>query len=521
MTECSALLILVCLFLWSGYCHEQCTVSSTVLVDDEVEFLITCKQCYHTKARPQTENRNDSPTGPLLLGGQEFRNAVTVTKGRQVGNSRLVASDGTLELSSEMKSTNDSSSTRRSRNKLRSWGLIWKKKNGDATATDFISTNILLKGDPDVEWSRPVCHLCKQPYNSDLMYIRCGTCNSKPVDMISATSVLSVTCQFVFNIINALGLLAFADWYHAEAVELEESKIFDVVGFKCCRCRRIKSPGCPYLPLDSEKSLEGKKPRTRVPKQGVSEVDVDSAVISEQFKQKELNSTELAMTEEVTYVPDDDPLLSLPIVEHNSEVDISADTLGSGPQKLPIRRHVKRKKDLDSSLDNNESQAEISTKRNLLNPAEEALSPRVKWDVSTDGFEDNMMFDYDCLDHEDREFEPQTYFSYTELLASDDGGQSNGVDPSGDVTVDWKNISTVSRDGMLIDIYGRQEPKISLLSAVDMVPCIVRHGMSSHPGRVDGDVVAAGTGSELFSVRSELDLFFDDGRGFRVQIVHH
>ncbi|KAA8550242.1 hypothetical protein F0562_001926 [Nyssa sinensis] len=33
-----------------GYCHDQCTISSTVHLNEEVEFLIICKQCHHTKA---------------------------------------------------------------------------------------------------------------------------------------------------------------------------------------------------------------------------------------------------------------------------------------------------------------------------------------------------------------------------------------------------------------------------------------------------------------------------------------
>ena len=43
--------------------------------------------------------------------------------------------------------------------------------------------------------------------------------------------------------------MGFTGWYHAEALELEESKIFYVLGFKCCRCRKIKSPVCPYSDL--------------------------------------------------------------------------------------------------------------------------------------------------------------------------------------------------------------------------------------------------------------------------------
>lgn len=52
--------------------------------------------------------------------------------------------------------------------------------------------------------------------------------------------------------------MVFTGWYHAEALELQESKFLDVLGFKCCKCRRIKSPVCPYS--DSKNHMhEGKK----------------------------------------------------------------------------------------------------------------------------------------------------------------------------------------------------------------------------------------------------------------------
>ncbi|GAB4824773.1 hypothetical protein Ancab_007639, partial [Ancistrocladus abbreviatus] len=44
-----------------------------------------------------------------------------------------------------------------------------------------------------------------------------------------------------------IGCLKQKDWHHADAVELDESRILDLLGFECCRCRRIKSPVCPYI----------------------------------------------------------------------------------------------------------------------------------------------------------------------------------------------------------------------------------------------------------------------------------
>ena len=71
-----------------------------------------------------------------------------------------------------------------------------------------------------------------------------------------------------------------AEWFHAEAVELEESRIFEVAGYKCCRCRRIRSPVCPYSDR-KDKLPEVNKTRTRDTKQGNVRADSDSGIISE------------------------------------------------------------------------------------------------------------------------------------------------------------------------------------------------------------------------------------------------
>ncbi|KAA8544185.1 hypothetical protein F0562_022179 [Nyssa sinensis] len=448
-----------------GYCHEQCTISSTVRVNEEVEFLITCKQCYQTKAHTQNENSNKSPTSPLFLQGQEFQNAVTITGGakQKVHNQPLICV-GTLESSSEMKpAIHDSSLATKSRRKLCSWGLIWKKNNPQDTGIDFRLNNIVLRGKPDMSWPGPICHLCRKAYNSNLMYICCETCKN---------------------------------WYHAEAVELEESKIADLVGFKCCKCRRIKSPVCPYSDPKDKKQLEGKKPRRRAPKQGNSGMDIDTRTISEPLKDGEA-ATPVLLTEEEVYVQEDDPLLfSLSRVEQytepNSEVDLKWNTAiasGPGPQKLPVRRHMKRESDVNGFSLNNPSDIEFSApleENNLLNHTEESSSPHVEWDVSTNGFGEGMMFNYESLNYEDMEFEPQTYFSFTELLASDDDGQLDEADAMGDVSGNCENIYTLSWDGNT-EQHGmgtssdQQEPTISVEPAVDLVPCQKCSGMEPCP----------------------------------------
>lgn len=159
----------------------QCTISSTVQMNEEVDFLITCKSCNKTETIMQNEIYNVSPTSPLLLQRQEPQNTLTEFKGeKQNGCNRPLISNGALNRSSERKLTSNGSMLKpKKRSKINSWGLIWKKKNCDDTGIDFRLKNILLKGNPNL--SKVECDLCKKPYNSDLMYICCETCKSKHV----------------------------------------------------------------------------------------------------------------------------------------------------------------------------------------------------------------------------------------------------------------------------------------------------------------------------------------------------
>lgn len=138
-------------------------------------------------------------------------------------------------------------------------------------------------------------------------------------------------------------------------------------------------------------------------------------------------------------------------LENNSEMDLEWNTAtatasGTGPQKLPVRRHIKTENNIEVL-----SRVELSMpiEQSLPNSKEESFSPNVEWDLSENGFEDGTLVDYEGLNHEDVEFEPQTYFSFTELLVSDDGGRLDEVDASGFVMGGWENSSEISRDGYL------------------------------------------------------------------------
>lgn len=438
-----------------GYCHERCIMSKPVRMNEELSG--TCKECYLATCTIQTEKISESPTSPLPLQGQELRRELTVSKSKkQNGYKRPLASIVTLQQSSQTKATsNDSSSAKNKQRKL-SLGLIWKKNKKDTPdiGIDFRLKNILLKDNPDRHSLAPECNLCGKPYDSNLMYICCETCKK---------------------------------WYHADAVELEESRIFQLAGFKCCRCRRIRSPVCPYTDPETRAALEAKRPRIRAPKQANQGGDPDSETICEQVKDGNSGSTSiLPVNEEVVNVLEEDPLLfSHPVVEQvdeqKPELDFerNAATVSEGvPQKLPVRRNVKSEKEICPS-ENIPSPFESSTPYagNILNLTEESSAPHVEWDVSMDGFEGDLMFDYEGLNYEDMEFEPQTYFSFTELLAPEDGIQSDGVDPSGDVMGNWEEASTPLQDcnpeKYQMDItYDQQEPTFSLEgAAVDTMSC--------------------------------------------------
>ncbi|GFY99236.1 PHD finger family protein [Actinidia rufa] len=446
----------------SCFCHEQCIISSTIKRNDEVEFLITCKECCHTKTLPQTESSNESPTSPLLLQGQESRDAIRASKGaKQKRCNQSLTSVCHLESPLEIKSAmHDSSVVPTNRRKLCSWGLIWKKNKPEKNGVDFRMKNILLRGNSDMSRSGdsgPICDLCSNPYNSNLTYICCETCTN---------------------------------WYHGEAVELDESKIAELVGFKCCRCRRIRTPMCPYLDPEVKKKLDAKRPRIRASKVGNSGLDPDHGTISGQPIKLKYTPSELPKTEEVVCVKEEDPLISPLLMvkqsaEHNLEmnlewntVTVTATSCGTGTKKLPIRRHTKNEKNVDGIRTNNLSQVELFTPiepNNLMNPAEEPLPPHVEWDVSRNGFDDGIVFDCEGLSYGDMEFEPQTYFSFTELLVSDDVGQLDEVDASGYVMGDWENGSAVSRDESL-ELCGKgannqQDSSITEEPVCALVPC--------------------------------------------------
>ncbi|KAF7850519.1 hypothetical protein BT93_L5436 [Corymbia citriodora subsp. variegata] len=401
-----------------GYCHEQCIVGSRIMANG-----FSCRQCFNAKAFSRKET-TESPTSPLLLQTRENHGNGTIIRLPKVkGYNQPLASARPMYNSQEIKhGTSGSSLAMKSRAKLPTWGVIWRKKNCDDTGSEFRIKNILLRGDKDLRWSGPVCHLCGKPYNSDLMYIRCQNCTH---------------------------------WFHADAVELTESRIFDVVGFKCCKCRRIKSPECPYD--DKGKKRMVKKQQSSAIKQE-SESDLGNTSES-----RECEPTTPMFPPEEMQIQEEDPLLLSTsrvhqIADDNWEVDFSqVSALGPALQKLPVRRHVKRDGVADGLQENSYFYSESSTSMEMNIPMDQigdATTPAAAWDIPNNGLDGEVLIDFEGFDYGDMEFEPQTYFSFTELLASDDGDQIDEAHATEDVSGRWENAASAALQGGVAEDFG-------------------------------------------------------------------
>ncbi|KAL0390610.1 UNVERIFIED_CONTAM: DDT domain-containing protein PTM [Sesamum calycinum] len=454
-----------------GLCHVQCATSSTVNMNEEVEYLITCKQCCETQSAIQVEKSNVSPTSPLLLQGQESPNPATVTKRGKLEGYKGSPAVGTLEHPSAVKSITRSAVATRSK-KLH-WGLIWRKKNYEDTGMDFRLKNILLRGNLDRDLPEPLCRLCNQPYNAELIYIRCET------------------CQY---------------WFHADSVELDESKILFLVGFRCCKCRRIKSPVCPYLDTEKKKVLEGKTECRQAGKLEISTMNLGF----DRHKKVETANSALPGKPGVTPAASDDPLVSLSEVEqctgNKSEVESES---GPGPQKLPIRRHIKEEKDIPCQAGRfqfdvsapfeanvfkftaklpvkrhltNSCQIKVSdlSEANAVSSTQDSFSPQVQRIASKENLDDSMTLEYDLFSPDDMKFVHQTYFSSNELLAPDDCGHANGKGSPDNVADNMETYSALPENGTL---------------EMSFVVCgyisTVLHGLNHLLGRMAGGVAIA------------------------------
>ncbi|KAL0681551.1 hypothetical protein Bca4012_048398 [Brassica carinata] len=385
-----------------GFCHKGCTMS-TQHTAEKVDIHVTCKRCYLARARSLININHRHPTTPSIVINGQHQNAVTPTIKTQIKQPLIqqFQSSNTRDNASGAKQITPDCN--KSKHKTLSWGVIWRKKNLEDTGVSFRQQHILLAAQSHQHNPGPVCWICKLPYNPGLTYIHCTSCDK---------------------------------WYHIEAIKLEESKIPEVAGFKCCKCRRIRSPECPYMDpvLKEQKQMKNACFKRKKHGKGNTGIDCDSERMSEP---KDSIPSTPSFTFEDAFAPEDDPLLmSVSKVEQITPKDMDS---VPGPQKLPVRRQMKRE---DTEGNSSLSYTEFSTyseSQNFVKPEMEQAFPAREWDASDNNnnmVEGELMFDY-----EDMEFEPQTYFSLTELLTADDSGQCNGYGYGKDATGNTDNTN--------------------------------------------------------------------------------
>lgn len=293
------------------------------------------------------------------------------------------------------------------------------------------------------------------------------------------------------------------DWLHGDAVELDESKISRLYGFKCSRCRRIKNPVCPYSTKALEDKIESKAPKLeiyktnsnpRVSRNLKEEVPVYSAVAvkevdrvvadshspvlpppwgSTDVKNADYgwknsngppsNSHKLPVRRQIKQEKD-----SYSPFQVNMPAPPEANVLNSSG-KLPVRRHTKKENNFDNYSAVNPHQVETPSTLEANPPGSvlDSLSSEIPWDVSNSNgsFDDGITLDYDGLGFDSMDFEPQTYFSFNELLASDDGSLTNPA----------QNLESAEapENGMIEICYDEEEPMLSIETEMENMGCSI------------------------------------------------
>lgn len=219
-----------------------------------------------------------------------------------------------------------------------------------------------------------------------------------------------------------------------------------MTGFKCCKCRRIKSPDCPYA--DKIKNRINKNHPSNLKQETAVLLDYDSGDMPES---RGWEPTTPMVSSEVLSAHEADPLLqSASRVEHIKDENLEPEfnwATATGPQKLPVRRHLKREPMSSSGIAGNGfSHLDPSTALGMdihMSMDSGKSSPMAAWDISVN--EDGLVFDNEGFKYEDMEFEPQTYFSFTELLGPDGDEQSGSDNMAGK----WENWdAAVAQEGM-------------------------------------------------------------------------
>ncbi|KAL8151140.1 hypothetical protein V2J09_020948 [Rumex salicifolius] len=507
-----------------GYCHRECTMSSAVQGNEDIGYIITCKSCVHAKTIAQNKNV-ESPTSPLALQGQDYQNGVSAAKsakqkhsgkqllpvgasdglsnvsglsttakrgkkkhnGKQklpIGTPESVAGVKVLSVSKKRKKSHcgkklphESSSGIKQRSvdsnlnsyvkkKLCSLGLIWKKNKKNEpedNGIEFRHKNILMKGNPQ---------------NMDVSEVQCRSCQ-KQYD--PSFTIRQPTCPL------------------REKTDGDNGKFFEqgdgLDTFSCSMSEQAESsiPTTPVTPIEDDVYIELDDPL-------LSSVDVEdnpelTPELNIKWETPIMGPQKLPVRRQHDDNPDLIPELNiewdthstagpqkLPVRRQNEnipeltpELNIEWDTPPvSAPQKLPVRRQNDNSPELNMEWDGpSMGPQKLPVRRqNISEPVDNLLvSPQAEWDAST-GAEGGMQFDYDQFNFEVPEFEPQTYFSFTELLAADDTSQPT-ANPSENTTDAWENFAGETSQSGYMDEFQIEEgpPSNDLMEPAINIQC--------------------------------------------------
>uniref|UniRef100_A0A0D9XP30 PHD-type domain-containing protein n=1 Tax=Leersia perrieri TaxID=77586 RepID=A0A0D9XP30_9ORYZ len=353
---------------------------------------------------------------------------------------------------------------------IKYFGLVWKKntvdKNSNDNGDEFRAKDVILKGKDGIGSPiKPTCCLCSKAYCPDFLYVRCERCQK---------------------------------WFHGDALQLKEEQIFQVVQYRCCRCRRRAIPKCPH-------SDDYKKPEPE---------------FSEQTITTSSQSTMLS-SEENFAVADQDPLLAsygrVEPGEQTMDADLSMDMVNFNTginQKLSVRRgHNKNCEYVDqASIPMDEyyiqNQSQGNANINFSHSNEFSLSEAdgvdpsdlLGWDFSQGNacaapsdFAANCPWNETSCGSVADEYEPQTYFSFTELLEADDTqfdntfGMSSSLQDDGTGSLDQQGIGFDEMSFMLEDGASNMHfPAIDSASDEDVTSArILSHHLISNAQYVD------------------------------------
>ncbi|KAG8091206.1 hypothetical protein GUJ93_ZPchr0011g28696 [Zizania palustris] len=456
-----------------GNCHKECTLRSVGNKGGNTAPILTCKLClqkrnlvltnYNTNASyivpQQKSNGHQAVTAPKIIfkvGSSHSAGPAKVEPQRvaTMEPQPVVKKETWPIVKVETQTITKAEAQPTAKVEVRPISNLATQNIAQTKAKPKKENDVILKGKGGIGSSiKPTCCLCTKPYCPDSLYVRCEKCKK---------------------------------WFHGEALQLEEEKIVELVAYRCCRCRRRAIPKCPH-------SDDYKKPEPE---------------FSEQTVATSSQSTMLS-SEETFTAADQDPLLASygivePVGEEMVDADLSMNMMNFNPdvnQKLSIRRgQVKNCEYLDQAgipVDGYYIQNQPQGNANInfshsnefsLPEAEGGVdaSELLGWDftqgnacAAPSDFAANCPWnDSSCGSITADEYEPQTYFSFTELLEADDTqldntfGMSNGLQDDGNYTgsLDQQGISFDEMSFMIEDRSSNM-PFPQIDSASDEVTC--------------------------------------------------